>query len=98
MKCRNCQGEMFRVQIKTRDMVQLYERNPKMAQDAGFPVVITCIKCGHIVKAWIVNEQIKELLRKQENLVSAYKALVACFENLVERTKKRTWLDRLLGK
>lgn len=94
MKCRNCQGELYRVQIKTRDMKQLYERNPKMAQDAGFSVILTCAKCGHIVKAWIVNEQLKVLIKTNEALTLGIRKLI----QLSEKEPKRSFMDKLLGR
>lgn len=55
------------------------------------PVKLFCSKCKKPVKAWITNAQMKELLTKYGKMVDAYKALVACFENLVDRMSKKPW-------
>lgn len=77
MKCRNCQNETYEVIFEHKVARQLYEKDPRLATLERLPVKLTCTKCGHRVKAWITNEQMRAL-------TGAIKKLEETVENLME--------------
>lgn len=56
MKCSNpaCSRELFKVQVERRRI------DPMRPEE--LPVRLTCAHCGKQVKAWITNEQMRQII------------------------------------
>ena len=85
MKCSNpaCDSERFNVTVQHKSLDR--DHPDRM------PVKLTCAKCKKPVKAWITNEQMKEMLNKFYALVRAYDSLVRVFAHLEKKSEKPWW-------
>ena len=85
MKCSNpaCGKETFTVTVQHK---LIDPEHPDR-----LPVKLFCRHCGKPVKAWITNEQMKQLLVKYSSLASAYEALAARIYVTVKLKPKKPW-------
>lgn len=77
MKCPRCQNDTFKVNIqwKHKDRANV------------FPVQLMCARCGHNLKAFITNEEMREVVKLLTELMLRVEKLETVKE--LERPEKR---------
>ena len=98
MKCSNpaCNHELFKVTVEKKFLRLNVEKLPF----GRLPITLVCAKCGKPVKAWVTNEQLKQLV---VILVEFKVAMTDDMKEFIEfirqqeKPKKKGLLDRLRG-
>lgn len=82
MFCPNpaCANETFKVRVARK---QIIKEIPML------PVELTCAKCGRRIKAWIINDQLKEIYGNLVALAEGQKMIFEELERIVPESKER---------
>lgn len=85
MICSNpaCTNELFKVTVQHRSI--------DADHPDRLPVKIVCAHCKKPFKAWITNEQMKQMLDRIDRLVQAYDSLVRLFGYFERQQTEKPW-------